>query len=415
MSHSSEFSKSGEIPALRDHAKAIVLDVRAALAALLASMDVDPTLPQDMARRFGLNKMLTWKISKIIAEYDPFAAIAHFPGRSGLNIFCAAFDKSGASPKLIRSVRDAFEEYDRMVEIHAGDKATLEIMLGDLTTSQNQQRDEALRKLSFRGNSAIWGIQARVQLTTNFIAPGQESDMMDLAWLSGLVDFRRLRQDAAWSVASTRKFQDDGSPLPVGTIEPIDSDYEHSDTVPLMKRFCSEPMPEIHTSLNADGMLKFGLVNGPVGNTAATTCIIGLFGRDFVRRTRSDNETIGGHIARLGTPVELLIHDIFIHESLDFALPPKIGLYSQLPEGPTFTGTDMNSGRLPILEKVIELGTGAAAATTPEMPDYAEMVKMVYDRLEWNPSQFYGFRFKLRFPPIPSLAILYYDLPDRSS
>jgi hypothetical protein len=150
-----------------------------------------------------------------------------------------------------------------------------------------------------------------------------------------------------------------------------------------------------------------------VGNTAATTCIIGLFGRNFVKRYRTEDDTIGEHIARLNTPTEMLIHDMFVHRDLDYAFSPEILLYSQLPGGPTFPASGRDQGLLPVSEEVFDLGTGTAAVMTPEMPEYSKMVQRVYERVGWKSSEFYGFRFTLRYPPIPSLAVLRYDLPEK--
>jgi len=413
MTKNQKISRDEAAPLFRKHVQSAMRALRDALAELLDSVGADPTKPQDMSRQFGLNKNLTWKISRILCEEDPCAAIPHIPGKSGLNIFIQSLRDAGAPKKAVEAVHEAANGFEDMVEVHAGDRATLEMMLGELTREGEQQRSEAHRKNAFLGNSAIWGIQARVQLTTNIIAPSEVQDKVDLGWLCGLVDFRRLREDVPWAVASARKFETNGTELAVGSIESIDVRFAGKDDVPLMGDFCSQPLPETRSVPLSEGMLRYELVEGPVGKTAAATAVVGLYGRAFITRYRYGTNTLGEHIARLSTPAELLIHDLFVHRDLEYAMAPGIWLYSQLPGGPVYPEAGRDRGLLPVHERVIKLGRGLAGVMTPEIPRYKQMLKAVHKRLRWNADEFHGFRFKMRFPPVPSLAVLRYDLIER--
>ena len=52
---------------------------------------------------------------------------------------------------------------------------------------------------------------------------------------------------------------------------------------------------------------------------------------------------------------------------------------------------------------------------TVEIPQYKSMIEAVHDRLGWEAGRFHGFRFKMRYPPIPALAVLRYDLTGKPS
>jgi len=413
-----ENTENQKHPLFETHVKMTVHNLRGAIAELINSVGADPGQPQEMARTFSLKMNLIWKISKIVCESDPFSSISFIPGKQGLNIFLGALSKAGAPNKAVAAVRTAMNDFDHMVQIHAGDRTTLEMMLGNVTRDGEQQRNESHRKLSYLGNSATCGVQAKVQVTTNIIAPSKVEDKVDLAWLSGLVDFRRLRYNIPWAVAMAKKFETNGSALDVGTIEPIDPAYCEPDIAPLLGEFCSKPMPEVKSVPVSSDMLRFEIKEGPVGNTAATTCIVGLLGKAFITRYRYGTNTLGEHIARLSTPVEIMIHDLFVHEELDYAFSPNISLYSTLPSAPPYPTAGRDQGLLPVQEKVIDLGQGLSGVMTPEMPEYKQMVQSVYTRLGWKASKFHCFRFKMRYPHIPSLAVLRYDLiegPEKKS
>ncbi len=119
----------GQIPPFEDHARSVILQMRGALAEMLNSVGADPTRSQDIARRFGLNKNLTWKISKIVQETEPGSIIPHIPGRAGMRIFIDAFKEAGASLPMVETVRNAVDDFEQMVKIHSGNRTPLSSML----------------------------------------------------------------------------------------------------------------------------------------------------------------------------------------------------------------------------------------------------------------------------------------------
>src|SRR5690606_18711202 len=113
----------------------------------------------------------------------------------------------------------------------------------------------------------------------------------------------------------------------------LDPRFAGPDQAPLMGDFCSDPIPQLRRVVE-DTSTKFELLEGPVGNTAALTCIDGAIQRRLPMHRTPVNEW-GEHSGILGIPAELLIADIFIHESLAFAIPPQVQLYAHLrPEVP---------------------------------------------------------------------------------
>src|SRR5262249_44493793 len=166
-----------------EHARFATRRLRMAISEAFSSLDADPTKPQVLARRFGIDKSLSWRLSRLMTENDPLVAIPHLPGNAGLGIVMRSLKHAGTRSDLLDAMQTAIDEFDRMVGMHAGDRETLKMMVGSASPDARQQRDESQRKLSFLGNSATWGVQARLQICTSFIAPGTDPRMIDLAWL----------------------------------------------------------------------------------------------------------------------------------------------------------------------------------------------------------------------------------------
>lgn len=56
-----------------------IQDLRRALLSLARESDSDPLKPQEVSRRFALNKNLTWKFARVLLAPDSFAAIPMLP------------------------------------------------------------------------------------------------------------------------------------------------------------------------------------------------------------------------------------------------------------------------------------------------------------------------------------------------
>src|SRR5262245_33261519 len=105
-----------------EHARGAARRLRSAIAEAFSSLDADPTRPQALARRFGIDKSLSWRLSRLMTENDPLVAIPHVPGTSGLGIVLRSLKSAGARADVLEGVRNAITEFDRMVELHAGDR-----------------------------------------------------------------------------------------------------------------------------------------------------------------------------------------------------------------------------------------------------------------------------------------------------
>lgn len=57
------------------------------------------------------------------------------------------------------------------------------------------------------------------------------------------------------------------------------------------------------------------------------------------------------------------------------------------------------------------MGEGPPDLLVPDLPAYPPMVQRVMERMGWRLEDFHGFRLRLRYPPIPSLAVTRYELP----
>jgi hypothetical protein len=386
---------------LKDVAHAL----RSSLATLMSSAGVDPNDPKALSIRWGIKRNLSWKVSKIVQSDDPIFALQQLPGKEGIEILLEKGRAAGLPESDLDATQKAVQQFDRLIEKHCGDRATFDIMGTDISPAGHQQHVETHRKQLFEGASCVWGVQTKLALNLRFLAPGASQGTADIAKVVGLLGFRRLRENTRWVLSKGIHYRDDGSALSIPDPDNESLDPASADLpVPLMPEFCSQPIPKLNSVRDGQTSL-IELEPGQVGNTGEISYVTGNIERGFPN-VSSPQDKFGSLGTITNTPAELLIFDLYIHKSFPEAMPPKPMLTSLLgPSG------DHERYQLPLYESLIELGPAFPAPATLEMPRYPDLLRAVFQRTGWSPTEFRGFRIKMAYPPLFTALLLRYPLP----
>ncbi|MBL9141410.1 MAG: hypothetical protein JNK53_06040 [Phycisphaerae bacterium] len=386
--------------------------LRAALIELYASVGADPSNPQDVARRFGVNKTLTWNIAKVVGGTDPLPTLQNVPGASALQILLTAVQREGASKEAVERVRKAARSLDQTVERHFGDRATLDLIVDGIRPRSGDHL-ELSRKLAFRGNSGLWGVQAKVRLMTAMLAPNPENpDRLDMALVRGYLGLRRLRSDIRWPIFQLRGWGGEGDFMTTEHWKPIEGSEDGTGALPLLKSFSTVAPTDIETKHTPRG-LNYVLTPGPIGNTGAVDCYVADYSIAAAHRYRTEQDTTGEFGATISAPTERLIFDLIVHESLDFATNPEVkafgGIFMDRAED-----TDPDDiVPIPVPQEVAPLPGTPPVVATPLIPAYPDILSAVNKRLNWNPKQFRGCRLEITYPPMGSTILLRFKLPSQ--
>ena len=179
---------------------------------------------------------------------------------------------------------------------------------------------------------------------------------------------------------------------------------------PLMPEFCSQPIAQLRTTTIDESNKRYELPASDVGLSSAIDVVLGWSWPSDMPKYQRQAGDIGEHGIMISTPVELVVLDVWIHRSLDFAMNPRVRVYSQLPSGPRYPHEGRDTGVLPLPDKVIDLGFGARAATMAEYPRHTQLLQTGMDQLGWDADDFRGYRFRLNYPPIPCVAYMQHPL-----
>jgi hypothetical protein len=384
--------------------------VKRSLREMLNAAQVDVSSPGEVARRLGLNRNLTWKLAKVLSESNIYTALQHLPGEEGLEIVAAAMARVAVPDLVIQPFRAALKQFDEVVRVHAGDRTTLDLILDSMGGQGSDERLEQSRKLAFRGNSGLWGLQARVRSTTTVIAPNKDDpSMMDLCIVGGVVDFRRLRPGINWPLFRPRQYQDDGSPIDLGPKEePVDPSSSDPSTPMLIRDFCSPNMPEIRAVRSRLGW-DYEMGDGPVGNLGAFSCFFGRIVRRADSRYRTATNRYFDLLSHVSMPAETMVFDLLIHKDLPFLMSPKVLLVAS-----TDGSSPGDTGRsIPVESRPVELTGRPPSLGTTLIPRYEGLTAMLFERMGHPARDFRALRLTMKYPPMHAVTVLRNELLER--
>lgn len=380
---------------------------RAEVATLFALAGIDPTKTRESARELGINRGLTWRLTRMVREADPARAAADVPGAASMARFFEACRQRGASDQAVASAVGALNQFEAALSACSGDRKTLAMLLTNHGESRvNTETEKARRKL-FEGACAVWGVQAQVRFVTVFVFPSPDDpNMLDAGHVTGYVGFRRL-SPRPWTMSYEAVHRKTGAVLPF-VKEPLDPVGAGEGQLQLMKRFCSPAAPKIEVVEWGD-YKRFELASGPVGNEGLTTCVFGTRLRRLYARYSETPDT-SGFLVLLNTPVERVLFDMFVHRDLGVRTPPRAQLLDRLMFPHNNIESDFDRQALSLAEAPAMLPGGLAGTLCPYIPWYSSLIEDVTARIGKRVDDFVASRFEMSYPPIATTLRRWFDL-----
>lgn len=373
-----------------DDYRRVVGDLRLALRELLIGAGGDPSRPQSIARGFGLDKNLAWKVSRLVEADDDVEALRFLPGPPGRRILLEAFGSRSNDMARVR-VEQALGHFDWMVKFHAGDRATLDALAQFLNPDNAQEEIlQQARKQAFLGNRGTWGAQVTCQFAALAVSPSlAEVGQIESLHLGGLLGFQRIRRDIHWRLLNRPAVAADDQPA----LEPIQPSPANASGAPLLAEFCSNPSPPMDVVRHGDEV-SYLLCPGKVGLAGEQNAVYAL----KATHPRQGPAARPQLRVPLTTPAEHLEMALLVHRDLAPSLEPRLQLEGLLDGG--------GNGLDPLVPRdLASTPTGLDELDTAAAPRLANTVRSALESIGWNPGQFDLWRYQLDFPPIPAAAV----------
>lgn len=380
---------------------------RAEVAGLFALVGVDPTKTRESARELGINRGLTWRLTRMVQESNPTLAASDVPGVQSMAKFLEACRQKGAPEAAIDSTQAALNEFETALAACSGDRKTLAMLMANHGDVKATAEAEKVRRKLFEGACGVWGVQARTRFVTVFVFPSPDDPtMLDAGHVNGFVGFRRLRTQAVpLSYEAVHKSTGEAVKF---SKEPLDPSGPGEGRSQVYKMFSSPCEPDIRM-VESGGYRRFELASGPVGNEGLTTCVFGTRLRKLYERYSATPET-AGFMVLLNMPVERVMFDLFVHRDLNVRGAPKTQLLDRLLFPHVNNEADFERQSLPLAETAQMLPAGLAGTLCPYMSWYSAMVGDVMSRIGKSIEEFQGSRFEMMYPPIATTLSRRFDL-----
>lgn len=380
---------------------------RAEVAALFSSAGLDPTKTRESARELGINRGLTWRLTRMVRESDPALVASDVPGAQSMTKFFDACRKRGAPETVIDSATTALDRFETALRACTGDRKTLAMLMANRGENNVRSETEKARRKLFEGACGVWGVQTQTRFVTVFVFPSPDDpDMLDAGHVSGFVGCRRL-SPRPWPLYYEALHKSTGE-VARFTKTPLDPSGTSEGERQLLKPFCSPTVPEINV-VEGGGYKRFELASGPIGNEGLTTCVFGTHLRKIYPRY-SDPADTAGFLVLLTTPAERVMFDIYVHKDLNISDPPRVQLLDRLMFPHANNEAEFDRQSLPISEPVELLPGGIAGTLCPYIPWYSNLIRDVTGRIGHSIEDFVGSRFQMNFPPVSTTLSRRFDV-----
>lgn len=389
--------------------RAAFTDVLLALPKRAGRSGEEPFLP-------GGDKKLVWRMMRVVEDEDLYAAAQLLPGSEALNGLPRAVGKTGVSAKTTARLSEAIEDFQKLIETHAGDRATLDTMLVGRATQDYETFDLNQRRAGFRAARHVRGVELAVHYSAHFLAPGDDAANLDMATIAGFFNLRQLREHAVLPVHTIRWQDIKGNPSDgkKPKLEALDPSTALEPGFGIVSEFSTKPLPKLRVLPSRPDEVKYEVESSGLGLKHAISYVRGQLARGRFPRYRDEANPYGALAVGVKIPMETMILDLHMHESAYEKVSPRAFVFYDDIAG-MGSAEMLNDERyqLPIRVNVQSFGRNPSRAQTLEVPQYLRMAEYVCGRAGWNLKEFNIFRCRVEYPPMPSTLVMRYEVPER--
>lgn len=394
-------------PKFRTDASEVMGALRGRVADVLAELG-NFSKPAEVQRALDLDKTLGRQVFKLACTADAMRSTAVIPSRTSMTRFLNAATLRGITGESVAGVWSAYEGFEKLVERHAGSRATFNLMASAASGSDEEwaAADAQHRRNAFRAMSHAMGIQAKTAYQLAIINEMDDGSQYELALILGHYELRVLhplqRVRVFGQNMTTAADTADAYREPLGLSDAVDGH--------LLEDFCSKPLPKLSVvdRANQYGQCREIFIDEPEVGRAGTSNL--LFGAVY-RRLPALNQPLN-IAATSNKPVEILLFDVLKKRSKSG--PPPTGK-ATLSLGTTNEKVGIETVPLRGKYQPQFLGRGPACLSTPEIPHSQEMLSAIAARLKWDISDYDAWRIRVEFPITQSTVTIAWQQSDTVS
>ena len=305
--------------------------VRKSLAELVASIPGDVRRPCDLERILRIDYKLCLRVFNIIRSVDSVAAASQVPKPASVRNLLHAAQRQRLPGVLITAVESAVKEFEDVVAFHAGERTAFDAMVCAIAADDGMgQIDPIERRTAFRCNSHIWGLQLDTFCLASFVRPSASGQGTDECVLNLKQGLRCLRPGVSLPIFGYSHYSAT-QPVLSQVREPLDAETSELYGAPLLRDFCTQPMPHLRTVRGLDGWIYYELDHGQIGRTSAVDLALGGIARDVPMTLDADGRQLCRSGVTFHTPTALVVADFYVHRPSYGKINPELMVFKSTP------------------------------------------------------------------------------------
>jgi hypothetical protein len=391
--------------------------LRAEVASAVNSLPVRYTTAGLMSKAIKVNRTVCHRLlTALDPATDDLAAVAMLPGIQGLRQCTRAIAKHGGDRSRTAAADAAIEQFSHLIREMAGSQTRLAARLRlNASGMKGSARGQApsrriqLRERLYHAAAGVIGRHIRARANISVLRPSvanpEEIEYAHTRYFIG----HEMSPDAVPLIVSTN----------IDTVEGDERQIVHGycalDGTPLrgsaeraiLAPFSSDPLPLV-TARDLSGRLVQVIDPRAADSCAPLDIALGYRVASICPHPRNQELPLFLDIVNVRDPVEAMVFDVYLHASLvagcRASVDAFVGKGSALCD--TIDRWYDRFGGSPVLKL---LGPGLGNAASPLVPRIEELTESVFDRLNWNPGDYVGFRCEEQFPIWGSDYVITFD------
>jgi hypothetical protein len=398
--------------ALRQRAEAVGLALRGALAELVQAVEAGGARDQrDYQSVLHIGQSAVSRLLAAARSGDPLTALVSVPGTSVLGQMLQGAARSRLDRDLVARTTTAVRAFEAFVDAEFGDRATLDIVLGEWVLESRAQIELRQRAMAHRTMAALRGVQADLVLSAGIVVPSRtDAGLHDGLAIEALLGCRRLKPSGVLRLNFQSMNGDLAQHLPQSPERPGDEGLSGLGLHPH-----STVRPEQISTVRQQRLIQTTVHGLPLSRQQGP-------GQDIVsarvyraahRARRGDGGPTSGMAVHAEPPTACCVIDALLHDEVWPGVVPQPLCYDTVvrgiahPDDPTRLGD-----RIELHETAQFLGHGPEAFRLPEFSGYPALIREVCTARDWDPARLRGWRLKVPYPIYGAQLALAFRLPD---
>jgi len=370
-----------------------------------------PHRPQELSRLLGVSKDLSSRTLNASSKKDPLAVAYLMPGPASLRQLLRAAAKKQVSPSLIEEAEVAVRQFERLIQIDAGDRISLDGIISSWLPDARERFEACNKQAVFRGMAQLKGVMADVGVTSAVIHPSEDGESVDGVWILGSLGLRRIRPGAP-----IRFWSGQAGPDAQGT-RAFTLDQKPADGIEglMLEPYCSTPTPRLEVKREGNS-IHYVVPCDSIGPTSAVDLFVAEVTPGCMSRYKPEQSPrVCGPTSAIAFPVRTLVFDVLVHEAVFPGREPSLRVYDTARGGiADINDASRASDLLEVSESIESLGWNAATFRASEIPQYAEIIDHVCERMGWDGRKFRGYRCRAQYPVYASQFSMVFEPPSKA-